>query len=260
MEITEPVILDIPQGRKTVRLEIKTRADARDLIAVIARRMLDLPDDGDGGVLVFAPDDEPVLWKCTYCKTEHEAMPSEQPPVCPECGPPDGTRRVLARDPARDAKLAALGEQVARLSQPAAVEHPFDAGEGSRELSGPGRDLLSAAIAEEDAALAAPERRGCKCGHTGTAHFLDQLAGGELTHCHVCDCVAYEYDEPEPLASVTRLVPVTRIVDGEPVEVQPCPHVHPDTQEPCVGLLCHQPPCRDVDGDEWVPAGSAVTA
>lgn len=31
------------------------------------------------------------------------------------------------------------------------AEHPFDAGEGSRELSGPGRDLLREAIAEQDA-------------------------------------------------------------------------------------------------------------
>lgn len=30
---------------------------------------------------------EPVTWQCTYCWTEFEAMPSEQPPVCPECGP-----------------------------------------------------------------------------------------------------------------------------------------------------------------------------
>ncbi len=32
----------------------------------------------------------PVTWQCTYCWTEYEAMPSEQPPVCPECGPLHG--------------------------------------------------------------------------------------------------------------------------------------------------------------------------
>jgi hypothetical protein len=39
--------------------------------------------------------DEPVLWKCTHCQTEHEAMPSMQPPVCPVCGPPSGARPVF---------------------------------------------------------------------------------------------------------------------------------------------------------------------
>jgi hypothetical protein len=42
----------------------------------------------------------------------------------------------------------------------------------------------------------APQRSGCKCGHTGTVHYLDLLAGGDLTWCHVCDCEAYEYAEP----------------------------------------------------------------
>lgn len=50
MEITEPVVLQIQQGRKTVRLELASRADGRDLIAAIASAMLRLPDDGEGHV------------------------------------------------------------------------------------------------------------------------------------------------------------------------------------------------------------------
>ncbi len=33
---------------------------------------------------------KPVTWQCTYCWTEYEAMPSEQPPVCPVGGPLHG--------------------------------------------------------------------------------------------------------------------------------------------------------------------------
>jgi hypothetical protein len=46
MEIREPVILVITQAGRKLRLEIESRADGRDLIAAIARRMPDLPDDG----------------------------------------------------------------------------------------------------------------------------------------------------------------------------------------------------------------------
>lgn len=84
-------------------------------------------------------------------------------------------------------------------------------------------------------------------------------------------------DVPAPLATVTTLVPaaerqadarftvagpapVTVLINGEPVEVQPCPNVYPETGEPCIGLFDHEPPCRGVEAGEWVPAVTPVTA
>ncbi|MGH3246521.1 MAG: hypothetical protein ACRDOI_09950 [Trebonia sp.] len=37
---------------------------------------------------VTGPD--PVLWRCAYCETEFEPLPSDEPAVCPACGPLHG--------------------------------------------------------------------------------------------------------------------------------------------------------------------------
>lgn len=54
---------------------------------------------------------EPVRWQCTYCWTEFEAMPSEQPPACPECGPLHGPGASAAQPrikPEAEAAMAPL--------------------------------------------------------------------------------------------------------------------------------------------------------
>jgi hypothetical protein len=69
--------------------------------------------------------------------------------TCPACGFRDGRHNPAGCR--RLEHLQRVGKRVQALSEPAAAEHPFDAGEGSRELSGPGRGLLTAAVAKDDA-------------------------------------------------------------------------------------------------------------
>lgn len=61
---------------------------------------------------------KPVVWQCMYCWTEYEAMPSEQPPVCPECGPlhgpgaPDAQPRIKPEPAAAKAPASLVGRLV----------------------------------------------------------------------------------------------------------------------------------------------------
>jgi hypothetical protein len=267
MEITEPVILDIRQGKRTVRLELKTRDDARDLIAAIARRMPDLPDDGAGLIeavpVVPLPDAVEATVYCGARSQWGEACTLEEhwPPkphvdtqdreweseTCPSCGFADGHNPAGCR---RQDRLAALGEQVARLSQPDPERDDED---------GPMDDAAELHRADEI------RYHGMVPVHHGMLRFC-ALPPGHGFGCRDADGKMI-FPEHGPLASVTPLhaddgQPAVRerIVDGETVERELCPHVHPETLEPCIGVLCHEPPCRNVEGDEWVPAGSAVTA
>lgn len=137
--------------------------------APLCARKAQLAELGERITALSEPADEPVLWKCTYCETEFETLPSATPPVCPTCGPPAGH---TSRGPWED---QAHREAMATLS----------AG-----------------------------------GHTNKG-----LAA--------------------PLASVTPMRPAA----GD----DPCPEVHPDKGTPCIGTDRHGPPCRDLDGYEWVP-------
>ncbi len=47
--------------------------------------------------ILSADKPKPVVWQCTYCWTEYEAMPSQQPPACPECGPLHGPGAAAAQ-------------------------------------------------------------------------------------------------------------------------------------------------------------------
>jgi len=277
MEVSAPVtqqVVTVMQGRKRTDLVFASRGECRALIAQVALAMEQLPGDGDDEV------DAAV-----YC--------GGRAPWGDECTLEDGHEPPHVDTSDREWHDG----------------RPFDAGEGSRTLGSPGRELPAAAVAEEDedgpmddeaelrraelirarrarlaalgqrvAALSqpAPGQSGAACGarpypagsegDDGTECVLP--AGHDGPHddgpapkYELGDAVRARFQrEPLPLASVTPLAPVTRVVDGEPVEQEPCPHVHPDTGESCVGLMCHEPPCRDAEGDEWVPAGSAVTA
>jgi hypothetical protein len=99
----------------------------------------------------------PVTWQCTYCWTEYKALPSDKPPVCPECGPLHGP--------------GANAAQPQRVSGPASR---FDAGEGTRELASPGRELLAAAIAEQDE----PGPKLCE--------YCDVEPAAEGKYCEAC--------------------------------------------------------------------------
>lgn len=203
MEITEPVILQVPQPRrKPVRIELESRADARDLIAAIARSMERLPDDGQGLIAPVEVQELPDV---------DEAEPHD-----------DGTSYCTSlpehdHDTASPEEVAALAASITAGTYVVVTddEHPFDAGEGSRELSGPGRELLRQAIADEDAA--AP-------------------------------------------VSLEAHRSVRLLRDGEKlvaVESTPCPEFYPGKFTGCIGSKGHEPPCRDLDGDEWVPALTA---
>jgi hypothetical protein len=60
---------------------------------------------------------------------------------------------IAKAEPASPGAAGALIDAIV-AGTPVKAERPFDAGEGSRELSGPGRELLATAIADEDAASA----------------------------------------------------------------------------------------------------------
>lgn len=56
-----------------------------------------------------------------------------------------------------------------------------------------------------------------------------------------------ELSQPAPTGPA-----LTVVVGGEPAAA-PCPHRHPVSGQPCIGLAGHVPPCRPLFGDEWVP-------
>jgi hypothetical protein len=76
-EVSWPSGAEAPCGARTFMALIALGAEVAELAEmIVAEQEADKP--------------KPVVWQCTYCWTEYEAMPSEQPPVCPECGPLHG--------------------------------------------------------------------------------------------------------------------------------------------------------------------------
>ena len=263
MEVSAPVtqqIVTVMQGRKKTDLVFTSRADCRALIAQVALAMEELPDDGDDVVdaTVYCGERAPWGEECTL-EDSHELPCIDTkdrewwPAACPSCG----KRRKHADDCKRMAKLAELGEQIAVLSQPAEPEAA--PGCESYSLKGDGcviteshwlhRARTGYTWLSPESDLGGPEGPAPepewdgdpKCG---ARH--PELGDGCEAHrrgFHVAP--GREEGDPDiewpiaPLAKVTRLHPasVTRIVDGEPVEVHLRARASTsDTQYPCVGL------------------------
>lgn len=237
MEITEPVILEIPQGKRRVRVELTSRADARDLIAAIATAMLRLPDDGvpesrherhEGGVLdadEFRARIEPmteadlhvaIIYAHSRCPETIEAA----------IGDEEETRPVDEPEPVSPELLGQLAGSII-TGTPITVDD-----EGPKTYIGPCGDSPMHPPCDR------PELCDCGC-HVGTWQALDVAAGAPK------------------LTSLEEHRSVRLLRDGEKlvaVEITPCPEVHPKKKTPCVGGEHHGPPCRDLDGDEWVTA------
>jgi hypothetical protein len=276
MEITEPVILEIPQGRKKVRVELTSRADGRDLIAAIAAAMLRLPDDGEGhadshgepggmsgdeldtaiGYLrreelqkalhyahgyCAAGVEQAVTYErrhaphddgTSYCTSlpEHDHADGQGGVLFPaddgEDGPVDDEAELRRAEKLREdwkPVLAGLGERVAVLSETPEPEWDGD----------PKCDSLHPSL-----------RVACEA-HKPGLHIAPGFNEGDSD---------ITWPRTAPLASVTPL----RADEREPARIA-CPWVHPSKETPCIGAEHHGPPCRDLDGDEWVP-GLAVSS
>lgn len=222
MEITEPVILDLAQGRKRVRIELTTRADARDLMKAVERCMGRLPDDGEGLLALVEVRELPEVVESTPIPQSHYCDTGN----CEVCG--DGTGDVPV----------------------------------SAELLGQlaGSIITGTPITVDD------EQR-CECSHQLEVHAVAEpspcLHGG-------CGCAIFRLAAPKAYPEPPRVVPgaveptslevhrsVRLLRDGEKlvvVESTPCPEFYPGKFTGCIGSKGHEPPCRDVDGDEWVPA------
>jgi hypothetical protein len=137
---------------------------------------------------------------------------------------------VSTADARQQAEQIALAVEVAELAEMLAdaPAGPHDAGEGTRELSGPGRELLATAIAEQDGngqgdehprqLPAAAETELCGCSHPWDRHGYDGdhecLGGG-------CGCLRYRAAAPNPVPAGPRTV-TGKVIGGSvhwPAEV-----------------------------------------
>jgi hypothetical protein len=282
MEITEPVILEIPQGKRRVRVELTSRADARDLIAAIATAMLRLPDDGEGhadshgerGAMTgeqlddalevlsrqelelalhgahgycAAGVEQAVKYErrpMARCQVKPEPDPAAIPTAdgehvtCPSCGFRDGRHNPAGCR--RQKQLANLAKQVARLSHP-------DASADRKGYAPDERGVQAEPEWDSDPkcdSLHPSLRVACEA-HKPGLHIAPGFNEGDSD---------ITWLRTAPLASVTPL----RADEREPARIA-CPWVHPSKETPCIGGEHHGPPCRDLDGDEWVP-GLAVSS
>jgi hypothetical protein len=312
MEITEPVVLDITQGRKKMRLEIASRADGRDLIAAIARGMERLPDDGGESGAVLAADVQPLRKRHAphirdgkiateelrarlgamepydrerllfhvngYCPAallsalESEEVTRPEPGTVvdativddDEDGPVDDEVELHRADVirVRNVKLASLGKQVARLSEPAAepvspevadrlydaivngtpvivsgnaANPPHHAVDGERFCTAPGYDDS--------------DRSGYMCtaqdGHDGPDHVAYKPHGGEWHRWPVATA---------PERPVFEVVHADTRSDSDvlPELQKPCNEAHPRRGTLCTGKIPHPMPHVDEDGETWV--------
>lgn len=270
MEITEPVILEIPQGKRRVRVELTSRADGRDLIAAITRSMERLPGDGEPAV-------------------------------------PETVRPEKHRGHGRDGKLP-VQELAARLNAmersavqhllyhvngycPAAVLSALKSEEAGRPVYDPAPGtVVDATIADDDedgpmddeAELRRAEklRDDWEPVLTGLGEriaVLSETPGPEWDGDPECDarhpelgvgCEAHRRDmhvapgleEGDPditwprwpaLASVTPL-PLRSDSDVIPATQVPCPEAHPSRGTMCAGKIPHPMPHVDPDGETWV--------
>lgn len=115
------------------------------------------------------------------------------------------------------------------------TDHPFDAGEGSRELSGPGRELLREAIAEQDAA----DEGRCECSHGQDVH--DEESEGHECYAPGCGCLRWRRAAPKQQPEPPRVVAGTvepslherrmkALRDGSPA-VQDGPYAYMDRDQ-----------------------------
>lgn len=218
MEITEPVILEIPQGKRRVRVELTTRADARDLIAAIATAMLRLPDDGvpesrherhEGGVLdadEFRARIEPmteadlhvaIIYAHSRCPETIEAA----------IGDEEETRPVDEPEPVSPELLGQLAGAIIT---------------GTPVIVTDDEPELEAADIAYDRTHPDPYR-----------NWVNGMP-------------------PAPARPVLEVVRGTRSdSDVIPALQVPCPEAHPKNGTLCEGKIPHPMPHRDPNGDEW---------
>jgi hypothetical protein len=257
MEITEPVILDLAQGRKRVRLELTTRADARDLMKAVERCMERLPDDGEGLLALVEVQELPDVT---------EAEPHD-----------DGTSYCTSlpehdHDTVSAEAVAALADSIAGGTPVVVANPPHHAGVGEAMCEGEvgGDGYICSSQADHDGpdhvayGIWSEECHrwpvdGGEDGELSAATLYDHDEADEdgpmddEAELRRAEEIRTAAEEKAPRTVTLALVPGAARSDSDvlPELQKPCPEAHPTNGTLCEGKIPHPMPHRDPNGDEW---------